>query len=411
MRIIILQDHFPPNNYGGAGTVAYSISRELLNRGHHVFVITTVDQKEKEGEENYNGLKIFKIYSSYHERWRSYLSLFNPGTVFHVKKIMKKLNPDIVHAHNIHFQLSYYCLKLAKKLGAKVFLTAHDAMLFHYGKYTEYSNNEKETGVKENYKVSQFQLLKKYKKRYNPFRNLIIRKYLKYTDNIFAVSSVLKKVLDQNGINNVEIIYNGVDVDEWKIKEDFINNFKNKYKIIDKKVILFGGRLSDAKGGEKIILSMKNIVEKEPKAILLICGKKDRYTDKLIALSRKLGVHKHVIFTDWLSGKELKFAYWSSCLVVVPSIFFESFGMQALEAMACKKPVVATCFGGTSEIVQNNVTGYVVNPYKLELLSKYVLELLGDKEKADLMGEAGFQRAKDRFSLKLQIDKLLNYYR
>jgi len=140
MKILILSDDFPPNNLGGAGIIAFNLAKAFNKMGHTLLVVTTVQDKDKEGVTEYEGLEIHRIYSNYHDRWRAYISLYNPQTVKEVRKIIKEFEPDIVHAHNVHSHLSYACLKVAKKSGAKVFLTAHDVMLFHYGKLVEYIN-------------------------------------------------------------------------------------------------------------------------------------------------------------------------------------------------------------------------------------------------------------------------------
>ncbi len=137
MKILILSDGFPPDHIGGAEVIAFNLANSFKELGNHVYIITTVCDKSKAGEFNYQGLKVFRIYANYNERWRVYLSLYNPQTVSRVKKIIKQIRPDVVHAHNIHKYISYYSLRMAKKYSKAVFLTAHDVMLFHYGKLIE----------------------------------------------------------------------------------------------------------------------------------------------------------------------------------------------------------------------------------------------------------------------------------
>ena len=321
MKILILQDDFPPRSLGGAGMVAFSLARGLKKAGWDVFVVTAVGDKKDEGEIEYEGLKIFRICANYHERWRAYLSLYNPQVVKKVEKIINELKPDIVHAHNIHYHLSYHCLKLAKKSGAKVFLTAHDVISFHYGKLTEFIDPKNLSCLnKFDYKINWRQRMKRAEKRYNPFREIVIRYYLRYADKIFAVSGALKNALNQNGINNVEVVYNGVDVDEWRIENRLVEEFRKKFNLQNKKIVLFGGRLSGAKGGKHIILAMQKVVREVPGAVLMVLGKKDGYAEKMMELARDSGMENNIIFTGWLSGDELKSAYWASDITVVPSV-------------------------------------------------------------------------------------------
>jgi len=81
-----------------------------------------------------------------------------------------------------------------------------------------------------------------------------------------------------------------------------------------------------------------------------------------------------------------------------------------LEAMACQKPVVATCYGGSPEIVQDNITGFIVNPLDEELMAKKIIDLLKNSEKAKQFGEAGYERIKKHFNLESQIAQTIHWY-
>ena len=138
MRIVILQDDFPPRHIGGGGAVAFASAKELQKRGHEVVVITTERSAAFSGTREYEGLTVHTIQSDYNFRFQAYVSLWNPATVRHVRKILSDLKPDVVHAHRVHGYLSYGSLVVAKKLGARVVLSCHDVMPFNYGKFVEY---------------------------------------------------------------------------------------------------------------------------------------------------------------------------------------------------------------------------------------------------------------------------------
>ena len=75
----------------------------------------------------------------------------------------------------------------------------------------------------------------------------------------------------------------------------------------------------------------------------------------------------------------------------------ESFGLVALESLACGVPVVATRVGGTGEVVEDGVTGYLRDPGDVEALTQAVMRLFSNPEKARAMGRRGVQVAADRF--------------
>lgn len=410
MKIVILSDSFDDSN--GPARVARLMAEALQKKGHKINVITSTQNRAAAGKIELNGIAIWSIYSNYNLFWRPYVSLYSRQTVGPIYRILNELKPDIVHAHNIHIYLSYYALKIAKRIGAKVFLTAHDVMLFHYGKLTEFiDSKDLSCSAKYNYKISIWQQIKRAGKTYNPLRNMVIRHYLKYVDKIFAVSDTLKQALNNNGINNVEVIHNGIDLKDWQSKDGDVENFKNRYNLLEKRVIFFGGRLSALKGGEKIVVAMKLIIAKIPNTVLLMAGNIDAESQKILNGAEKIGIGDKIITTGWLSGDELKAAYFSSDIIVVPSVSFDSFPVINLEAMAAGKPVVGTCFGGTPEAVVNNETGYIVNPYNEKELVGKIIDLLKNKEKVAAFGRAGRERVEKLFNLNAQVQKTLEWYK
>jgi len=407
MKILILSDDFPPQSFGGAGYSTFYLASGLQKAGHQVYVITAIRNKKEQGGINYQGLNVFRIYSKYHQRWRAYLSLYNPQTIGKVRELIKEIKPDIIHAHNIHYHLSYYCLKIAKKHSKAIFFTARDAMSFYYGKMAteRYLKNF-------DCRVNWLDHLKQARKRYNPLRNFLIRRYLKYPDKLFSVSNALKNALEENGIKNVEISHTGIDVNNWQVNHELAQEFKKKHNLENKKVVFFGGRLNELKGGKKIIQAMKMVIGLIPEAVLLVAGKKEGYVqEQMLGLAQELGIRDSIVLTGWLNSDELKLAYYSSNLAVVPSIYLDPFPRMNLEAMTCKKPVISTCYGGSSEIVQDGVTGYIINPLNVELIAEKILDLLKNPQKAEQFGQAGYQRIKQYFSLKKHVQDTLSWYR
>ena len=372
MKILFLSDDFPPQSFGGAGISTYDLACGMKKAGHEVFVITTCRKKEEAGESEYQGLKIFKIASDYPAKWRAYVSLYNAPAVRKLEDILKRVKPNIVHANNIHHYLSYHSLKIAKKY-AKVVITFRDVMSFSFGKLmTEryLKNLDAHTTWLDH--------LKQAKKRWNPFRNLIIKYYLGYTDKKFAVSHALKKALEQNGIANAEVIHTGLDLLEYP--ESF--NWQHK------KIILFAGRLSEAKGAKAVEKAMQIIKKEMPDVSLLTAGANGK----------------------WLDRDEMKNAYASSDIVLVPSTCFDSLPRMVLEASASGRPVISSPYGGAQEVIDNGQTGYIVNPFKVEEMAEKIIDLLKNPEKVEKFGKAGYERVKTKFNLDEKVSQVLSCY-
>jgi len=406
MRILFLQDDFPPQSFGGAGISTYELALGIKKAGHEVFVITTCRNKSEAGELDYHGLKVYKIQSDYPKRWRWYVSLNNRSVVRQVEKLLEKIQPDVVHANNIHFYLSYYCLKIAKRYARIVVFTARDVMTFNFAKL------ETERYLKYfDYHTTWRGHLRQAGKRWNPFRNFFIKRYLGYADKIFAISNALKEALRQNGISGVEVIYNGIDVSEWNADKESAEHFREKHNLLNKKVLLFSGRLSASKGGGKALEALAQVVRKMPDVVLLVAGVFDDFARAMLEQAKILGVNENVVFTGWIDREEIKLAYAVSHVVLMPSICFDAFGRVNTEAMASRKPIVSTCYGGSPEIVVDGVTGYIVNPLHPKEIAEKTLDLLQNPEKAEKFGQAGYERAVTHFNLDDKVNEYLGWYR
>lgn len=405
MKIVFLSDDFPPQSFGGAGISTYDLALGMKEAGHDVFVITTCRKENEAGESQYNGLHIYKIATEYQGRWRAYRSLYNPSVVRKVDSFLKHTKPDIVHINNVHFYLSYHCFKLARKY-AKVVWTARDVMSFSYGKL------ETERFLKNfDYRLTWLDHVRQAGKRWNPLRNIIIRKYVRCAHKLFAVSDALKNALFQNGIRNVEVMHTGMPLHLWGVTDAEILQFKKRFNLENKKVLLFGGRLDSAKGDTQTLQAMVSVVKKIPNAVLFVVGKIDGRAQYIKKEAEKLGIGDHIIFTDWIKENQMKYMYAISDVVVVPSICFDAFPRIVLEAMVSKKPVIGTCYGGAPEIIVDGVTGYVVNPFKVEDMARKIIDVLGNEVKKNSFGLAGYERVRNLFNLKDKIKMLSVVYK
>jgi len=137
-----------------------------------------------------------------------------------------------------------------------------------------------------------------------------------------------------------------------------------------------------------------------PGARLLVAGEGGSFRETIAKEARAQGIEEALLFTGWLDGAELKEAYAAADVVASPSLCFESFNLINLEAMAMGKPVVSSFFGGPSEVVEDGVTGLLVNPLDEDGLAAALGRILEDAALAERMGAAARQRAKDLFDIK-----------
>ncbi|MGD0708292.1 MAG: glycosyltransferase [Anaerolineaceae bacterium] len=164
-------------------------------------------------------------------------------------------------------------------------------------------------------------------------------------------------------------------------------------------LILFVGRIEPLKGIDTLIRAIALLIQQHPMVdcphyLAVIGGDPDASQNemstemvRLQALSKELKINDLVIFLGKRSQDSLPYYYSAAQVVVVPS-HYESFGMVALEAMACGTPVVASQVGGLAFLVQDGVTGYVVPNGDPQTLADHLAQLL---EQSELRAQLGRQ--------------------
>ncbi|HEY4691914.1 MAG TPA: glycosyltransferase [Bellilinea sp.] len=173
----------------------------------------------------------------------------------------------------------------------------------------------------------------------------------------------------------------------------------------NEQMILFVGRIEPLKGVDTLLRALAyirstNNLDCCPHYLAIIGGDPEVSEDSLNeemgrvqALSAELGLSDIVLFLGKRSQESLPYYYSAADVVVVPS-HYESFGMVALEAMACGTPVVASQVGGLAFLVQDGVTGFVVPNGEPELLGQHLVETLLDPELRGRLGSQGAEIAR-----------------
>jgi len=387
MRILFILDEFLPENSGGAANVAFWLAKGLIKSGNDLLVLTATFDPENIGEVEIDGVKIRKVLAHPFGKFRNFRSLKNRAILKEAKKIFEEFKPDTVHIHALHHRFSYGIIGLAKQFSKVVFLTLHDSQTIFNGKLFP-KRKICNLNPEYDYRVSWLDRLKRDGLIFNPFQIFFIKKYLSKADKIFAVSSALKEAVEANGISNVEVVHNGIDAKEWEVTENSERN------------ILFAGRVDEAKGIKALIGAFGIVNYEIPDSRLTIVGDGDFKTEK----------NENIKILSWQSREEMKRLFSEAIIIVAPSLYLDPFPTVNLEAMAAGKPVIGTCFGGTKEVVVNNETGYIVNPYNEKELAEKIIYFLRNPEKTVAFGKAGCERVEKFFSIENQVEKTLLWY-
>lgn len=220
------------------------------------------------------------------------------------------------------------------------------------------------------------------------------------SDGVTAVSQSLKNdTLAQFNIQrNIEVIYNFIDFDRFrKTNKD---HFKKIIAPNGERIIAHTSNFRKVKRVEDVVLIFQKVLKKVPSKLLMIGdGPERQHCERLC---RELGICDEVRFLGKQDAIEELLAICD--LFVIPSES-ESFGLSALEAMACEVPVISSNSGGLPEVNMHGVTGFLSEAGNVAEMAKYAIELLQNEEMLHQFRANAYAQAQ-RFN----IDNILPHY-
>lgn len=166
--------------------------------------------------------------------------------------------------------------------------------------------------------------------------------------------------------------------------ENSIESFSSNSNIVNPLQIIYVGRLVFYKNLEVILKAIPIIKQKIPKIKLVIVGD-GPYKENLESLIKKLDINENVDLKGYLSTQEKFQLISQSTALVLPSLC-EGFGLVILEAFSKKRPVIVSNVRPMSDIVQNNETGYVVDPHDEKAWAECIVKILQNPDVAEKMG-------------------------
>lgn len=359
MKIVQL---LPELNEGGVERGTVELNRELVKRGVESIVISAggklVAQLEADGGQHV----MFDACSKN--------ILTAPSRIYRLRKLLRQLNPDVLHARSrVPAWLTYFA---NKKLHVPLVTTVHG-----FNSVNRYS------------------------------------KIMTCGDHIICVSGAIKDYIQthyQVPNEKITVIPRGVDLalfDPETVNFNFIQQFKQEYALEGKFVVSSVGRITQLKDFETFIRGVVTAKEKIPNICGLIVGgvrqDKQGYYNQLKTLIRELHAEEYIRFT----GSQSKIAeiYSLSDLVVICSKKPESFGRTAAEAIAMGTPVIATAHGGILDIVKEAQTGFLFQVGDVEELVEKIVK--AKETSCNLLR----QHIIDDFSLSQMVEKTLSVYK
>ncbi|WML25800.1 N-acetyl-alpha-D-glucosaminyl L-malate synthase BshA [Neobacillus sp. OS1-33] len=356
---------------GGSGVVATELGKMLAEKGHEIHFISSSIP-----------FRLNKMYHNiyYHQVEVNQYSVFQypPYDIALASKMAEVANREKLDLLHVHYAIPHaVCAILAKQMcerDIKIVTTLHGTDITVLG--------------------------------YDPSLTDAIKFGIEKSD---AVTAVSKALVDQtyeliNPDKQIETVYNFID-DRIYQKSD-AHALRAEFEIKeDEKVIIHVSNFRPVKRVQDVVKSFAKIAS-VMRAKLLLVGDGPEMTI-ICKLVRKLGLDSQVIFLG--KQESLEELYSISDLMLLLSEK-ESFGLVALEAMACGVPCVGTNVGGLPEVINHGVNGFICEVGNIEEISSKALAVLNDKNIHKQFSNHSIETAKTKFNAEQIVEQYEQIY-
>ncbi len=394
LKVLILTSKFPRWKDDPQPPFTFDLARNLTAQGCDVHVIAPDADKAKKFEKIEN-ISTYRF--SYFWPKNKQKLAYGPGIpanirtsilaklqapffviseILFAKKIIKKIDPDIVHVH------------WAIPQGIAASFLKKPFIMTVYGGEVFLSKN--------------FHLV------------AVFNKIIKRSKKTFAITRGLRRIMEEFGIaGDIGVIPLGVDLKKFTVTGS--TEIRSRFCRSDEKMILCVGRLVEKKGIHYLLPAFEQLLKKKPPCKLVIVGDGYMYP-KLKQQANSLKISSNVIFAKEVDHSRLPEYYRSADLFVLPSIVDktgnrETQGVVYLEAMASGCPVIGTRTGGIPDVIEHKKTGLMVNEKDPEALASAMLTLLDDAGLRDQLIKNALIRINDRFNWSAIAQDYIDVYR
>lgn len=354
--------------YGGSGVIATELGKGLAMRGHKVHFITYAPPARLEHfHENivYNEVR-FADYPLFD------YPPYETALASKLVDVIKYEKLDILHVHYAvpHASVAYLAKKILLSEGIYIptVTTLHGTDITLVGK--------------------------------NPVYAPVVTFAINKSDGVTAVSESLKQDTYENFKieKDIKVIYNFIDFERFKKTNK--EHFKKAVAPQGEKVLIHVSNFRKVKRVEDVVHIFEQVVKKIPSKLLLVGDGPERQNVEM--LCRQLGLCDSIRFLGKQDAVEELLAI--ADLFLMPSAS-ESFGLSALEAMACEVPVISSNAGGLPEVNIQGVTGFLSNIGDVDDMAKNALLILESDETHQRFRAAALKNAQ-----KYSLDNIVPHY-
>ncbi|MFH0840584.1 MAG: glycosyltransferase family 4 protein [bacterium] len=319
------------------------------------------------------------------------------------EKMIQDFQPDIIHLNNIYHQISPSILDVAKKHNLPVIMHLHDYKLvcgnykmFNNGQICEKCKGGKHfkctttTCFKKSFFKSFLVMIEMY------LHHKVLKIYEKNVDMYIAPSEFMRKKMIDWGVpaEKINTLHHFIDLKE----------FNPEYELGD--YLLYFGRLSEEKGIDYLLEAIK--MSPDAKLKIVGAGPMSGFVKKRI---EELKISQRVELIGPKYNEELKNILCKSYAVIVPSRWYEVFGLVSMEAGGLGKAVLGADIGGIPEVIKDKQTGILFNPFLKEDLAMKISWAIDHPSEISAMGRAGRQFVAQEFDPGKHFNGLMSLYK
>ncbi|WP_025144181.1 N-acetyl-alpha-D-glucosaminyl L-malate synthase BshA [Pedobacter jeongneungensis] len=359
--------------FGGSGVVATELGKALANEGHQVHFITYSQPAR---------LDFFSANLFYHEvSVRNYplfdYAPYESALASKLVDVVRFEQLDVLHVHYAipHASAAFMAKQILASYGIHipVVTTLHGTDITLVGK--------------------------------DPTYKPVVTFSINQSDGVTTVSEDLKEDTYRHFeiTKEIKVIPNFIDFSRFSLQAK--DHFKKAIAPNNERILIHTSNFRKVKRTEDVIKIFEKVQTVIPSKLLMVGDGPERVYNE--QLCRSLNICENVRFLGKQDAVEEILSV--SDLFLMPSES-ESFGLAALEAMACKVPIITTNAGGLPELNVDGFCGYMSNVGDVEAMAAHAIEILKDDETLNRFKENAFTRAQD-FDLKKILPEYINYYK
>ena len=364
---------------GGAETHLYSLIKKQIENKNKVYVVFLKGNGYWKNFLNKIGVKVFKLSFNNNYNPLNFIKVF-----FNLKKLILKINPDIVHAHLSTMELFGALIKFRLKKRFNFFITKHLDSFFLEASFGR--------------KIF--------------LRGIFIDKFIiNQCDKVICISKQVKKYFKSEipKKNKYRIIYYGFSNVDFKSNVNLESIFKKirvKYKIHKKDFIITNIARHVRQKSLDVLLKAYSIYIRKAKNSKLIMVGNGTENNNLKSLAIKLKINHHIC---WINNYEkIKDIFLLSDVFILPSKY-EGLGLVLLESMSAKTPIIASNSSAIPELIKNNYNGFLFKEGNYKDLADKI-KLIENKDIRKKFSKNGFKFLNKNFDLNVMYDLTSKIY-